>query len=403
MENFTYTARTLLGQSLQGSLQALNRSTAIATLKKQGLFLVAINHQNALVARWRDRLSHQRVSLQQRSLFTQQLATLLKAAMPLNIALKTLANQLKNKTFSTIIAQLRQDIEEADSLSTAMAKHTHAFPPVYTAIIHAAEQTAMLPETLNHLSQQLKNQSAIHSHLRRAMAYPLFLLLIGSAVVTILVHYVVPKFVVLFINSEQALPLPTQILVGSIHWSQNHWPILLLLPTGLVGLISWLYQQPNSRLKIDALLLRLPLIGDLNQKLQTARFARTLAALLSGGVRIIEAMTITQNTTTNQAFKQALTQTTKRLTRGDSLAKSLQAQNEFSDILINMATVGEKTAALPEMLDEVAQIYDQQTKDALTTLTNLLGPTMIVFLGVLIGFVVLAILLPIFDTSTLIS
>lgn len=403
MGSFSYTAKDSLGRLISGSLDTQSRKTAVSVLKKKGYFLLSVESQGRLLTACRRQLGQGRFSIGQRAMFTQQLATLLAAGMHLSIALKTLTSQADNKKFAAIIEQLHHDIEGSSSLSAAMSKHPRAFPAVYTAIVRAAEETGMLSETLSNLSRQLKAQASVNRRIRSAMTYPIFLLAVGGMVVTVLMSFVMPRFVELFINAEQQLPLPTQILIGSIELVKRYWWLLLSLPVGLVSLFWLLWRQENTRLSIDGFLLRIPLIGSLNRELQLARFARTLGVLLTGGVRIIDALGIVQKTSANRAFSQGIAGAAEKIAKGTSLAKAIKGQKYFSGVMANMVAVGQESGTLPEMLLEVADIYDQESETVIGTITNLLGPIMIIFLGLLIGFVVLAILLPIFETGTIIG
>lgn len=403
MGSFSYTAKDSLGRLISGSLETQSRKTAVSVLKKKGYFLLSVESQSRLLTACRRQLGQGRFSIGQRAMFTQQLATLLAAGMHLSIALKTLTSQADNKKFAAIIEQLHHDIEGSSSLSAAMSKHPRAFPAVYTAIVRAAEETGMLSETLSNLSRQLKAQASVNRRIRSAMTYPIFLLAVGGMVVTVLMSFVMPRFVELFINAEQQLPLPTQILIGSIELVKRYWWLLLSLPVGLVSLFWLLWRQENTRLSIDGFLLRIPLIGSLNRELQLARFARTLGALLTGGVRIIDALGIVQKTSANRAFSRGIAGAAEKIAKGISLAKAIEGQKYFSGVMANMVAVGQESGTLPEMLLEVADIYDQESETVIGTITNLLGPIMIIFLGLLIGFVVLAILLPIFETGTIIG
>jgi len=337
-------------------------------------------------------------------LFTRQLVALLKAGMLLSTALKTLAHQTKNKKVSAIIEQLHDDIEGSLSLSEAMAKHPRAFPSVYAAVVSAAEESGTLVETLTTISKHLRAQASVMSRIRSALTYPVFLLILGGGVVGALVSFVIPKFVSLFINANQELPLITRLLINTVESAKQWWWTLLLIPLALVIIFIILLQQAHFRRSVDSLLLKLPLLGALNLKLQMARFARTLGSLLHGGVRIISALEIVSQTTANKIISQEINNIAEGIAKGSTLAKAIDNQEHFSsEILTSMISVGEESGELPEMLFEVADIYAEESESIITTLTNLLGPVMIIFLGILIGFVVLAILLPIFETSTIIT
>jgi len=323
--------------------------------------------------------------------------------MQLSLALKTLSRQTENKHLADVIQQLHGDIEESDSLSDAMRKHPHVFSTVYTAIVEAAEQSGALSETLSVLSKQLKTQNAIQIRIRSAMVYPLFLLFSSTIVVGVLMTFVVPKFIELFINSNQALPLPTQILSAVTSFIRTSWWLILICLAGICAFFVAALREERFRLSFDHFSLKTPLVGKLNQRIQLARFTRTLGSLLHGGVRIMTAIKTTRGTTTNLAFSQAISNIEDALLKGSALATSVGQQQYFSEITANMIAVGEDTGMLPEMLMEVADMYDQECESAINNITTLLGPLMIFVLGGLVGFIVIAILLPIFETSSMIG
>jgi type II secretory pathway component PulF len=284
-----------------------------------------------------------------------------------------------------------------------MAKHPRAFSKVYTAIVEASEESGSLAETLSVLSKQLKSQAAVRTRIRGALVYPVFLLVVSAGVVGVLTTFVIPKFIELFINANQKLPLPTQILVSATNFCKGFWWILVLASVGTVCLIMAAMKAEYVRIYIDGLLLKLPLIGTLNRKLQLARFTRTLGSLLNGGVKIVSAVKTTQGTTMNHAFAKEIKNIKDAILKGSTLAKATAEQDYFSEITVNMIAIGEDTGTLPEMLLEISEMYDQECESAISSMTSLLGPAMIVILGLIIGFVVMAILLPIFETSTIVS
>jgi type II secretory pathway component PulF len=295
------------------------------------------------------------------------------------------------------------EVEQSSSLSQAIARHPRVFSPVYAAIVEAAEESGSLAETLSLLSRQLKASASVAARIRGALVYPVFLLVVSAAVVGVLTAFVIPKFIELFVNANQRLPLPTKILVGVTDFLREFWWVPLVAGFGLICLGLAALRDARARLFVDRLLLKLPVIGNLNRKLQLARFCRTLGSLLNGGVRIISAVHTTRGITTNHAFAREIGNINEAILRGSTLAKVVAEQQYFSEIAANMIAVGEETGMLPEMLLEVADMYDQECESAISSMTNLLGPAMILVLGVIIGFVVMAILLPIFETSTMVG
>jgi type IV pilus assembly protein PilC len=404
MLNYTFRARNNEGALISGQMRGQRREAVVNALKQKGYYLLSVEpearlsallHANALLRR--------RVSLRDRAIFTHQLATLVKAGMRLSIALKTLSKQTENKYLASVIAQVETDIEQSSSLSQAMVKHPAVFSHVYSAIVEAAEESGSLPETLSLLSQQLKARASVAARIRGAMVYPIFLLAVSAVVVGVLTTFVIPKFIELFINVNQKLPLPTRILVGMTDFLRDFWWVFIIAVIALVSLGLIAMRDARFRLLFDGLLLKLPLIGTLNCKLQLGRFARTLGSLLNGGVRITSAIHITGGTTANRAFAEEIADVEQAILRGSTLAKVVGEQHYFSEIAASMIAVGEDTGMLPEMLLEVADMYDQECESAISSMTNLLGPAMIVILGLVIGFVVMAILLPIFETSTMVG
>lgn len=401
MPTYSYKTKNNSGRVSTGTLQADSREKAIAQLKQKGEFILHVDTANKV--QQGVSVLEGRYSVRERALFTRQLATLLKAGMRLSLALQSLSNQMEGKKWKIVTNKLHQDIESSCSLSEAMAKHPRVFPPAYTAIISVAEETGTLAEALNNLSKQLKSQASVSANIRSALTYPIFLLVIGGAIVVMLVTFVIPKFAELFVNAEQALPLPTRMLIGGVETLKHFWWLFVLVIFGLLGSFILGLKEEHFRHSIDRLLLRLPLLGRLIHKLQWARFARIFGSLLAGGVRIVPAIGIVGKATTNRAFLHEVAAIQECVSKGMPLAQAIKKQQHFSEIMTNMVAVGEETGSLSEMLLEVADIYDQESELAIGVITNLLGPILIVILGLIIGFVVLAILLPVFEASSMIA
>ena len=404
MLTFTFKAKTDEGALVSGDMLADRRETVVSALRQKGYHLLSVEEQSRFLSIFRatEFLSN-RVSVRERAIFTHQLATLLRAGMRLSVALKTLTTQTQNKYLVSVIEQVRTDIEQSSSLSRAMAKHPRVFSRVYTAIIEAAEESGTLAETLSILSEQLKARASVNARIRGAMVYPIFLLVVSAVVVAVLTAFVVPKFIDLFVTANQRLPLPTKILVGTSTFFRSFWWVFLLAVSGIALLGGAALRGEQVRLHFDGFLLRMPVIGTLNRKLQLARFSRTLGSLLNGGVRIISAVETTRGTTVNRAFSAEIANIGAAIMDGSTLANAIREQQYFSEIASNIIAIGEDTGTLPEMLLEVAEMYDQECESAIGSMTNLLGPVMIVILGLIIGFVVMAILLPVFETSTMVG
>ena len=403
MFTFVFRAKNNEGVLVSGDMTADRRETVVNTLKDKGYYLLSVEQRSKMASLidLQGGLVH-RVRVRDRAIFTHQLATLLRAGMQLSLALTTLSKQTENKYLASVIEQIQNDVEQSSSLSQAMAKHPKAFSQVYTAIVEAAEEAGSLAETLHVLSQQLKAQASVHMRIKGALIYPIFLLVVSALVVGVLTTFVIPKFVDLFINANQKLPLPTMILVGIVNSFRGFWWVLIIGTAAIMCSGIAALRVERIRLYVDGLLLRLPIVGTLNRKLQIARFARTLGSLLNGGVRIVQAIKTTENITTNRAFARDIGNIQEAILKGVTFAGAIRNQQYFSEIATNMIAIGEDSGTLPEMLLEVAEMYDQDCESTISSVTSLLGPAMILVLGLIIGFVVMAILLPIFETSTMV-
>ncbi|MHC4475959.1 MAG: type II secretion system F family protein [Planctomycetota bacterium] len=404
MLNYVFKARNNEGALVYGSIRADRRESVVNSLKQKGYYLLSVESESRLSALLGSNAGlRNRVRLRDKAVFTHQLATLLRAGMRLSVALKTLTRQTENKYFSSVIGQVEKDIEQSSSLSQAMAKHPKVFSVVYVAIVRAAEESGSLAETLSLLSKQLKAGAMLSSRIRAALLYPMFLLVVSAIVVGVLTAFVIPKFIELYVNVNQVLPWATRILVALTDFLKHFWWVVILAIVGLVIFILTALRDQRVRLAVHGWLLKLPGIGALNRKLQLARFARTLGSLLNGGVRIVSAVHITKGITANLAFAKEIANVEEAILKGSTVAKVISEQKYFSEIAANMIAVGEEAGMLPEMLLEVADMYDHEGESAIDSLTSLLGPVMIVALGLVIGFVVIAILLPIFETSTIVT
>ncbi len=404
MLTFQYKAKNISGKVFTGQLPAQHRATAVTALRQKNFFPLTVERQTRLAAIFNKKTTlTNRVSVKEKALFTRQLATLLKAGMQLTNALKTLSEQTQNKYLTTVIIQVYSDIEQSCSLSEAMGKHPKIFSSIYTAIIEAAEQSGALPETLTVLSSRLKVQAEVNSRIKSSLLYPVFLLVVSVMVVAVLMMFVIPKFIELFVNANQALPLPTKILIEITGLLKSSWWLLLTLIATIICIAITALKNQRFKFLLDSLALRLPLIGTLNAKLQLARFTRTLGSLLNGGVNILSAISTTKKTTNNTAFAKAIVEIKRSILKGSTLAKAMAQQKYFDRITTNMVAVGEDTGTLDEMLLDIAQMHEQESQATINSITTLLGPLMIMALGLIIGFVVMAILMPIFESGSMVG
>jgi general secretion pathway protein F len=404
MPTFTYTARRGTTESLSGIVEAVDRDQAIANLKRRGLFLLTIRSTEAdgseASTAWAR--SH-RISREDVAVLTSQLASLLRAGLPLVSALRALQEQMAGSTLARVLEQLGADISESASLSEAMGKFPRFFPKTYTAAVRAGEESGMLAEILGRLAKNLKNEVEVRGKIRGALAYPIFLCVLGSVTLAVLLTFVIPRFTKLFVTMGEQLPLPTRILLAFSGTMDRFWPVVAIVLIGLVVAIGLAVKQEPIRAVVDRYLLMVPWVGSIIRRSETARFARTLSELLNSGVPILNGLQITRGVMANRCFSSSMDKVREGVAKGMAVADVLKSQREFTPLVVNMVAVGEQSGQLPELLVEVAEIYEKECERAIQAFTTILGPALIVVVGGVIAFVIAAILLPVFEASTLVG
>ena len=333
--------------------------------------------------------------------FTRQLATLIAAGIPLAEALKALIDQADSRKLETMFREIREDITTGTSLGDSFAKHPYMFTDLYVNMVRAGEATGNIDQVLSRLADFLSSQRALARKVSSAMMYPLLMVCLGVVVVGILMTVVVPKITGMLEDTGQELPLPTKILVGISDLFQNWWWAGCLI----IGLVSWLteryYKTENGRLGIDRLLLRVPILGDMLLKSAVSRFTRTLATLLTSGVAAVQSLEFTESVVGNQVIANATKHVRKRILEGTDIASPLRQTGVFPSVVGYMVAVGEQSGELENMLDRIADAYDEELEVVTERVTALLEPIMIISLSVAVGFIVYAIVLPILQVSSI--
>jgi general secretion pathway protein F len=398
---FDYAGLDAAGRKVAGILEANGRRAALQQLRQRGIYPTSLREEGAarpggLLA---GRLRGGGVSTAELAAATRQLATLLGAGLPLDEALATVGGQLEQPRLARALGQIREQVVQGEALHAALAAQPRLFPPLYVSMVQVGEHSGTLDQVLARLADFLEEQARLHARIRAALAYPLLMALVGTAVLGFLLAYVVPKVTRMLEEMEQALPLPTLILIrGSDLLSRWWWLLLLLLGAGAFALRRYLATEAGE-LKLHRLAISAPLFGRLNLLIATARLTRTLGTLLKSGVPLLQALDITRNLLQNRVLRRALEETTVAVREGEGLAAPLRRSGVFPPMVTQMAAVGEKSGELEEMLIRVADAYEHQVDLSLTGLLSLLEPAMILLMGTVVGFIVLAILLPIFQAS----
>lgn len=333
---------------------------------------------------------------------TRQLATLLSAGLPLTEALSGLIEQLQDRSLKRVIIDVREMVRGGSTLSAALAEHPEVFSPLYTNMVRAGEGAGALEIVLERLADHTERQLNLQNKVKASLYYPCAVAVIGGGVLLFLFAVVIPKVTRIFEEVQQSLPPPTIILIGISNFLKNFWWLLGLAILGLVLAVKAWLRTEFGRLTYDRIRLKMPLFGDLSQKTAVARFARTLGTLLSGGIPLLGSLDIVKNIVGNKVLSKAIESTAERIRQGESMADPLGRSGVFPPIVVRMIAAGEKSGKLEDMLFRVATTYDSEVETKVTALTALLEPLMILAMGVVVGFIVLAILLPIFEMSRVI-
>jgi type IV pilus assembly protein PilC len=391
MATFTYTARAFNGDLRTATIDASSRDDVIAQLRKQRLSVVKIDQDAA------KKVGRGAIKTRDVVIFTRQFSTMINSGLPLVQALTILAEQTDNKALAEVTKKVVFDVESGNTVADALSKHPRAFTNLYVNMVAAGEAGGILDTILLRLATFLEKNDALVRKVKGAMIYPAVIMSVAAIAVVVLLIFVIPVFAGMFASAGQALPLPTRIVIGASGFLRSYWWIIgaIVITGGYLG--KKYYATPPGKLVIDRFMLRMPVLGDVLRKSAVSRFTRTLGTLISSGVSILEGLEITAKTAGNRVIQDAIMQSRSSIAGGDTIAQPLQKSKVFPPMVISMIAVGEQTGGLDEMLSKIADFYDEEVDAAVSNLLSLLEPIMIVFLGVVVGGMVVAMYLPIFD------
>jgi general secretion pathway protein F len=337
------------------------------------------------------------------ALLTRQLATLLRSGLPLEETLQAVAEQTEKPRVQRIVLGVRSKVVEGHPLADGLRDFPQAFPEIYRATVSAGEQSGKLDSVLERLADYTESRQVMGQQVSHALVYPIVLLVLSFAIVSFLLAYVVPQVVAVFESGHQELPMATRILIGASDLVRHYWIYgLIVIGAALWGFARWV-KAPEARLKVDRFLLRLPLAGKLIRGLNTARFARTFSILTASAVPVLEALRISAEVVNNLPMRNAVDEAALRVREGAPIGKSLAARKLFPPMMIHLIASGESSGELEKMLERAATNQEREMDALLSTLTNLLGPLMVVFMGAVVMFIVIALLLPIFQLNDLVK
>ena len=395
---YQYRVRDRQGNIKTGSLEADNEGAVSQKLREMGYFVISVEEERAGLAKREIHLLKPRVKSKDITVFTRQFATMINAGLPLVKCLSILAEQTESPLLTEVIEDVRHEVEMGKSLSEAMSKHPQVFKELYTSMVKAGEVGGVLDDVLLRIAATLENEDEIRRRIKSAMTYPVAMLAISLLLLVAMLIFVVPIFERMFRDMGATLPLLTRVIVSISNFLVS-WKgalLILVLIGGVVLLTRWI-RTPAGRRQIDTVKLKLPVFGSLFHKMSLSRFSRTLGTLVASGVPILQALEITSKTVGNVLVAEAVDNVRAGVKEGESIARPLGQSPLFPPMVTQMLAIGEETGALDTMLNKVSDFYDSEVSATVEALTSLLEPLMIVFLGVIVGTIVISLYMPIFS------
>ncbi|HEX5411558.1 MAG TPA: type II secretion system F family protein [Terriglobia bacterium] len=396
MSHFEFRGTSRTGEIVTGVRAAPSRAALDAALRREAITPLKIVEKGREIAipkfKWGGK-----VKAKELAVFTRQFSVMIDAGLPLVQCLEILSSQQENKAFARMLGGVRSSVEAGSSLANALRQHPKGFDDLYTNMVEAGESGGILDTILQRLSSYIEKAVKLKRSVQSAMIYPVAVVVIAGGVVALLLWKVVPIFTTLFAGLGVALPLPTRIVIALSHFVASFGPILiaLLFLTGLG--IRWYYRTPSGRMAIDSLMLKIPVLGPVMRKISVARFSRTLGTLITSGVPMLESMDITARTSGNAVVEKAIAQVRKAIEGGQTIVDPLRETGVFPNMVVQMIGVGEQTGSLDSMLQKVAEFYEDEVDAAVGDLLTSLEPIIILFLGVVVGGVVISMYMPLFS------
>ena len=400
MPVFTWEGRTRQGATKKGVLDAINEGAVTAQLRAQGILPVKIKAKPKDVSELLPFLQSTRVKTRELVIFTRQFATMIDAGLPLVTCLQILGDQQANPGFKRVIGEIRSDVEQGSTFADALQKHPKVFNDLFVNLVAAGEVGGILDTIMNRLAAYLEKADKLARQVRGAMVYPITVMTVAMAVIALLLVKVIPVFEKMFADFGSELPGPTQMVINLSHFLQAN---IMYMIIGLVVVVVAFFQSRKRSLgfkyQTDRFALKLPIFGELLKKVAVARFSRTLGTMIASGVPILDALDIVARTAGNMVIEEELQKTRASIAEGKTIAEPLQDSKVFPGMVVQMIAVGEETGAMETMLSKIADFYDDEVDAAVSALTSLLEPLMMVFLGGSIGTILIAMYLPIFKIA----
>lgn len=401
MARFIYSAKKGPEEIVKGVIEAGSKADAVNSLVQKGYVPIDVRETTEK----KDKAKHVSLRLSRGikpydvTMFTQQLASLIKSKVSLLDAIGILMKQTENKHMKDLLSSTYKELKDGKMFSDTLRVYPKFFSPLYVNMIRAGEMGGILEESLTRLASFREEEEEMKATVTSALAYPIFIVVVGIATIGILVSFAVPRLVVLFEESGQPLPFVTQILVSTAEILKRYWYIMLILLTGGFVLFRRRGLSKKEKITLDRIKLKLPLFGNLIKKEGLARFSRSFGVLLGSGIPVLQAIGISILTLNNEMFKTALKNVEKSIVDGGSLAEGIESTHYFPPFMVNMIAVGEKGGHLEQVLLEIAHSYEREVRKITKIVTSLLEPAIILVMGLVVGFIVFAMLLPIFEIN----
>jgi type II secretory pathway component PulF len=402
MPKFYYLAKINPAKTIEGQIEAETEQEAINKLIRQGVYPLTVKSQVASLKE-KGAFRSRRPSAKSTIFFTRQLTSLIDSGINIITSLGIILRQTNNKYSKAKLEDVISGIKDGKSLSDSLASHPDLFPKLYTSMIRTGEASGNLKEILKRLLGFLEKEDEFKSSLKAALTYPLFVFTVSALTIVVLLVFVIPRLVTMFEDMGQSLPLPTLFLINSANFLRNYGGVLLAAAVFLVFLLIRFYKTPYGKLYWDRLKIRLPLAGPVFLKTEISRLCRTLSLLISGGMPISSSLDIALSTLDNQILRSEVKRFQEKIKNGASLSESLKDSPLFTDFIINIVAIGEETGALDKSLLRISDEFDNETERKLKNFTRLLEPVIILVMGLIVGFIVLSMLLPIFQLNLIVK
>ncbi|NFN94148.1 type II secretion system F family protein [Clostridium botulinum] len=398
MPNFKYRAMNTDGEKIHGNHEADSKGEVIEFISSNGYYPLMV--EEIIESKQIEFKFNNKVKLKDLSIFCRQFYTMLDAGVPILTCLNILTSQTTNAKLKETLKEVEDDVEKGGVLSNAMRKHTEVFPGLLVSLVSAGEASGNLDSIMLRMANHYEKENKVSNKVRNAMIYPIILGLVAITAVVFILTYVMPTFTDLFIESGLNLPWSTKFLLWSSASLKAHWFMILLAIVGIIIAIKYYLKTEQGSIAASKLKLKLPVIRRLNEMIIVSRFTRTLSTLLSSGLPLVQALDIVIGVIDNKIAEDAILKVKEKVVRGESLNSSLRETEIFPQMLYSMIKIGEETGSLDDILNKTADFYDEELESTIQTTVALMEPALIVIMGVIIGFIIISIMIPMFDSYT---